>query len=32
MFKQMEFGINEQIFQLISKMGEGMKLNEEEKS
>lgn len=31
MFKQMEFGINEQIFQLISKMGEGMKLNEEEK-
>ncbi|MBU3968826.1 preprotein translocase subunit SecA [Patescibacteria group bacterium] len=31
MFKQMELGINEQIFQLIPRIGEGIKLNEGEK-
>ena len=31
MFKQMEFNIDEQIFQLFSRMGEGMKLNEKER-
>lgn len=31
MFKQMEFGINEQIFQLIPNIGQGMKVNDKEK-
>jgi len=31
MFKQMEIGIEEQMFQLIPKIGEGMKLSGEEK-
>jgi len=31
MFKQMEFNIDEQIFQLFPRIGEGMKLNEKER-